>query len=277
MYTIIGGDGQEYGPVPTDQIKAWIAGGRANLDTRAKALGTEEWKPLGEFPAFTPGGAEQSDPVAETAVSADPEAIATDLIARAGKLDIGSCYERSWQLLKSELWPLVGVAVLVNAVGLVFMLLPSPWDMLAASLLGGVLNGGLYYFFLLKVRGRPARLSDAFAGFSVAFAPLMLAGMASAGMVCLGLILLVIPGIYLAVAYTFVYILVIDRKMPFWTAMEVSRRVVTAQWWRVLGLLLLAIPFALLGIALLIVGVFFAMPLVFGAIVYAYEDLCNPR
>ena len=33
MYTIIGGDGKEYGPVTAEQIRSWIAAGRANLET----------------------------------------------------------------------------------------------------------------------------------------------------------------------------------------------------------------------------------------------------
>ncbi len=58
MYTIIGGDGREYGPVSADQVQAWIAGGRANLETKAKAAGTEEWRRLGDFPDFGGGGGE---------------------------------------------------------------------------------------------------------------------------------------------------------------------------------------------------------------------------
>jgi len=57
MFTILGADGKEYGPVPAEQIRAWMAGGRANLDTKAKAAGTDEWHPLGDFPEFrSPGG-----------------------------------------------------------------------------------------------------------------------------------------------------------------------------------------------------------------------------
>lgn len=56
MFTIIGGDGKEYGPVNADQVRAWIAGGRANLDTRAKVFGSDEWRRLGDFAEFaTPG------------------------------------------------------------------------------------------------------------------------------------------------------------------------------------------------------------------------------
>jgi uncharacterized RDD family membrane protein YckC len=52
MFTIIGGDGKEYGPVSTDQIRGWINAGRANLDTKARAVGSEEWRRLGDYPEF---------------------------------------------------------------------------------------------------------------------------------------------------------------------------------------------------------------------------------
>jgi uncharacterized RDD family membrane protein YckC len=53
MFTIIGGDGKEYGPASADQIRAWITAGRANLSTQARAAGTDVWRPLGDFPEFT--------------------------------------------------------------------------------------------------------------------------------------------------------------------------------------------------------------------------------
>lgn len=56
MFTIIGGDGKEYGPVSTEQIRAWIAGGRANLDTQARAAGSQEWRRLGDYAEFSPTG-----------------------------------------------------------------------------------------------------------------------------------------------------------------------------------------------------------------------------
>lgn len=66
MFTIIGGDGQEYGPATTQQIRGWIAAGRANLDTQAKAVGTDEWRRLGDFAEFGPS-AEIPPPLVPTA------------------------------------------------------------------------------------------------------------------------------------------------------------------------------------------------------------------
>jgi len=54
MFMIIGGDGKEYGPATPDQIRTWIKAGRANLETKAKALGSEEWRRIGDFAEFAP-------------------------------------------------------------------------------------------------------------------------------------------------------------------------------------------------------------------------------
>ncbi len=52
MFMIIGGDGKEYGPVTVQQVRTWMEAGRANLDTKAKALGTDEWRRLGDYAEF---------------------------------------------------------------------------------------------------------------------------------------------------------------------------------------------------------------------------------
>lgn len=66
MFTIIGSDGKEYGPVGVSQVQSWIHGGRANLDTKAKAVGSNEWRTLGEFPEFSDSlGAPPPLPAAE--------------------------------------------------------------------------------------------------------------------------------------------------------------------------------------------------------------------
>ncbi len=72
----------------------------------------------------------------------------------------------------------------------------------------------------------------------------------------IGLILLIIPGIYLAVSYTFVMPLIIDKKLDVWGAMEVSRRAVTTHWFTVFGvnfsiMILMLLSLFTLGIAMI--------------------------
>jgi hypothetical protein len=283
MFTIIGGDGKEYGPVTTEQVQSWIASGRANLDTQAKKAGDEQWRRLGDFPEFSGTGA-AVPPVAPAAapadggtgpVNVDPKAYADDLIARAGPLDIGGCLERSWNLLKANFWPIVGTTFVLFVVLLIAQSIPL-LGILVGLLLTGVFYGGLYLFYLKKIRGQPAELGDAFAGFSLAFLPLMLATLVSSLLTTVGLLLLILPGIYLAVSYVFIYLLIVDHRLEFWCAMEVSRRVVTAQWWRVFALVILGAIIAALGLIGLFIGFFVTLPILIGAIAYAFEDLCNP-
>ncbi len=53
MYKIIGADFRHYGPATADQVKQWIAEGRANGQSLAQMDGATDWKPLATFVEFT--------------------------------------------------------------------------------------------------------------------------------------------------------------------------------------------------------------------------------
>lgn len=53
MYKIIGGDGRQYGPITTEQLRQWIAEGRANGQTLVQPEGVPDWKPLSAIPEFS--------------------------------------------------------------------------------------------------------------------------------------------------------------------------------------------------------------------------------
>src|SRR5437867_6430884 len=52
MYRIIGVDGREYGPVSPEQLRQWIAQGRANAQSQVKAEGAADWQTLASLPEF---------------------------------------------------------------------------------------------------------------------------------------------------------------------------------------------------------------------------------
>jgi hypothetical protein len=53
IYKIIGDDGQEYGPVTGEQIRAWIAEGRVESRTPVFVDGAQDWNFVGLLPEFT--------------------------------------------------------------------------------------------------------------------------------------------------------------------------------------------------------------------------------
>jgi len=315
MFTIIGGDGKEYGPVSAEQVRTWLASGRANLSTKVKVVGSEEWRTLGDLAEFSGTGAGAPPPVASTPVTpvvvSDPKAYAADLIARAAPLDVFGCLDRTFKLWTGNFFPLVGVTLLVLLAQAIAGMIPLV-GILSRLLLNGVFCGGLYYYYLGKSRGETRTVGDAFAGFSLAFVPLMLASLITAA-ITLGVMLVfcapifmfliravaagaqhlhtlpefsplaflglgvgVLVMIYLGVSWIFTFPLVIDQGLGPWTAMEVSRRVVGKQWFRVFFVMLLAGILALLGLIGLFIGFFFTIPLMFGGVVCAYESLCRP-
>jgi hypothetical protein len=62
MYKIVGADGRQYGPVSEDQIRRWIAEGRANAQTQVLAEGAMQWKALGTLPQFAAAFGQQPPP-----------------------------------------------------------------------------------------------------------------------------------------------------------------------------------------------------------------------
>lgn len=70
-------------------------------------------------------------------------------------------------------------------------------------------------------------------------------------MIMIGLVLLVLPGIYLMFAYMYAMPLVVEKKMGAWQAMETSRKAVTKVWFRFFGLVWLISLINILGLILL--------------------------
>ena len=84
-----------------------------------------------------------------------------------------------------------------------------------------------------------------------------------------------IPGIYLAVCWTFAVPLVMDKKMDFWDAMELSRKTVNKHWFHCLWLVICVGLVSILGILGCFVGIFISIPIGFAMYAFAYEDMFN--
>jgi uncharacterized membrane protein len=92
---------------------------------------------------------------------------------------------------------------------------------------------------------------------------LALAGILIYVFTVIGFMLLIIPGIYLSVAYSFTVPLIVDKNMDVWEAMELSRKTVTKHWFKVAGLMgLLSIIMFISAIPFLI-GLVWTVPLFF--------------
>lgn len=268
MYKIIGADQKEYGPISADQLRQWIAQGRANANTMVQAEGGTEWKPLSAFPEFAASFTRSAPPPTPPTVSAaEAEKLANEILARDYNLDIGDCLSRAWALIQSDFWPIIGVSALS------LLVIGASNAAYVGIVLNGPLLGGLYWYYLRKIRKERAEVGDAFAGFTLAFLQLFLGSLVSSLLIGVGFLFCILPGIYLAVAWQFTLPLIIDKRIEFWPAMELSRKVISKRWWSFLGFAIVMALVNLVGVIACCVGVFVTAPLTMIALMYAYEDI----
>jgi hypothetical protein len=253
-YRIIGGDQKEYGPATADEIRAWIAEGRANGQTQVRQEGSTEWRPLSSFAEFSGSLSTQSSGSAGPVTAplrGSSQRLTAEVLAARPHLEIARCLSLSWDLLRTNFGLLFGATFVVWLFGAVCQFVPTVSGMAVGVLVGlmqwllsGILYGGVYLVFLKRIRGDPATLNDAFTGFGAAAGQLMLTSFVRALLTKIGLCCLLLPGIYLSVAWVLSIPLVADKHLEFWSAMELSRKAVTRIWFPMLGLILLAfLPF----------------------------------
>ncbi|WP_444906959.1 hypothetical protein ACJJIQ_19000 [Microbulbifer sp. ANSA003] len=88
-----------------------------------------------------------------------------------------------------------------------------------------------------------------------------------------GLILLIIPGIYLMIAYLMTMPLIADRNLSPWEALETSRKAITKNWFAFLGFAIVMILIFLAGSIPLLIGLIWAIPLCSIAFGVAYRKV----
>jgi serine/threonine protein kinase/cytochrome c-type biogenesis protein CcmH/NrfG len=212
-------------------------------------------------------------------------ALSREILARDYSLNIRHCLRRGWALVRNDFWPLVGMSAFV----LVVMSAAASFELVLSSgnssgypqgktsilglLLSGPLMGGLYLYFLKKIRGEAAGVETAFTGFRQPFPHLVIGNFLAGLLTTLGFLCLIIPGIYLLVAWILVIPLIVDKRLEFWPAMQLSRKIVAKHWWKFLGFLTVLALINLAGILVCCVGFFITFPITFAALTYAYEDI----
>ncbi|MHB1175976.1 MAG: DUF975 family protein [Sulfuriferula sp.] len=91
--------------------------------------------------------------------------------------------------------------------------------------------------------------------------PLTLLGIVLTLLIMLGYVLLIIPGIYLSVAYLMSMALMMDRNMGVWEALETSRKAISKHWFKVFFLYLAMGIMFLLACLPIFIGLIWMLPL----------------
>lgn len=140
-------------------------------------------------------------------------------------------------------------------------------------LLAGPLQLGLCFFFLNLVRGEETRFELLFEGFKPLLTVLLSYAIIAA-LTIVGLILLIVPGIIVALGFSMTYYVIADDpEITFQVALEQSWKLTDGYKMELLVLNLRFIPWYLLGLLCLIVGIFAVIPWHNTTLALYYEHL----
>jgi hypothetical protein len=205
-----------------------------------------------------------------------------DAVAGNYEFTIGGVMTEAWALVpgfKGSFWGALGLIYLVFIVfGVVFAIAtgdiggpPSIWLQILNGLLGIIMSPLFVGLMALGVRracGLPVSFSMVF-GYIHKAPVLIAAALLVTLLTYVGLFLLILPGIYLAVAYGMTLPLLAFNQLGIWQAMETSRRTITHRWFALFGLYLVICLLMAVSALPLLIPLVWTLPwslLVFGVV-----------
>ena len=211
-----------------------------------------------------------------------------------------ACLKEGWALVKDRYWVFFGV----TALGILIT------SFVPMAILMGPMFCGIYLTYFSHRRNQPIELGTLFRGFDyfgqsliatlfhmlplmvvlmpayiltyVAFF-VMLASQGNnpepavvfgfIGVAAVFWILLLLFILFVSVLFSFTYPLIVDRGLTGTDAVKLSSRAALANFWPLLGLLVLQTLLGAVGMLFCYVGAFFILPITFGALAVAYEKV----
>lgn len=218
---------------------------------------------------------------------------------RRGVVEPVECIKGGWELIKNQYWLFVGmtfIGVLIgSAVPIILM---------------GPMMCGLNLAFFKTRRGESIEFGTLFKGFDyfgqsvivsllhtvpilvvvipayILFYVSMIVSVAAQGnepspapffgvmaVFFLFWMVVMVLIIVISVGFIFAYPLIVDRKLRAIDAVKLSFRAALANFWRILGMMLLTGLMSMVGVLACYVGAFLVMPIGYAAIAKAYEQV----
>ena len=181
-----------------------------------------------------------------------------EALSRGYDFTISDLLSEAWQRVKGTKGIIIGGFVVFYAVllvasfliggffGILGVVSDSPMLSVVVEMVVGIFASALAYPFMAGINmigirraaDQPISFNDIFSHFGRTV-PLVITAIISMLLIYLGMILLIIPGLYLAIAYMLAIPLVVERGLSPWQALETSRKAISQHWFKVFGLFLL--------------------------------------
>lgn len=212
------------------------------------------------------------------------------------------CIKAGWEMIRQRYWLFVGMAAVGTLIG----------SAVPMGILMGPMMCGLYLSLFKLRRREPVEFGTLFKGFDF-FGPGVIAtllhvlpilvivipayflfyvgmifsmaaqstmeepnpGAMFAVFAMFGLfwLVMIVLMVIVSIGFTFAHPLIVDRKMQGFDAVKLSFKGAMANFWRLLGMAMLSFGLSLVGLLLCYVGMFLVLPITYGAVAAAYEQV----
>ena len=187
-------------------------------------------------------------------------------------INIRSAFVKAWGLYRMHPFFFSMYMLLILSIQGMVVIYLQEYMIVYSTLLAPPLYAGFYLVANKLSRGEVVIYPDFFGGFRF-WIPSVIISLLSQVLITLGLVALILPGIYLGVGYLFAIQMGIFGGLDPWSAMEWSRKLITRNWWQFLGLVLVLLVLNAAGFLLAGIGLILTLPLTFLVLYVLFEDL----
>lgn len=179
---------------------------------------------------------------------------------------------KGWELFKIQWLNTIAFSMLVFTIQGFSTFYLEDYALLVSVVISPPLTAGFFLVANRISRGVEVSFANYFDGFSY-WGILIVTSLVSGILTFFGILALVLPGIYLAVAFMFGVPFALFSGMDFWTSLELSRKLVTMNWWKFFGFVIVLIGLNVLGLLFFFVGLLVTIPISYFAIYSIFEEL----
>ncbi len=201
------------------------------------------------------------------------------------KFLIDEALQFGWQIMKKNFFFFVGILLFILAIQFIPVVLAN-FDFasdivllviyLLIMLVSIVIGMGVVKISLNFYDDKKNSFLTLFSAYKLFFIYL-LATILYTLIVFLGFILLIIPGVYLAIRFSFFEYFIIDKKMGVIKSLKESWKITKGNFWGLLAFMFIVAVINILGAFALLLGLFVSIPITWIAWAFIYRKLSESR
>ncbi|AKP52165.1 DUF2189 domain-containing protein [Cyclobacterium amurskyense] len=186
--------------------------------------------------------------------------------------DIVEALKEGWETYRKVTIYSISFTLLILSLQFLFMYYAEDYIFVFSFFLAGPLFAGFYLVANKVSLNETVIYPDFFKGFRY-YLPVVLVWIVGQVITVLGVFALILPGIYLMVAYMFGVLITLFSGLDFWQSLEYSRKIIHKKWGKffVFGLALALMN--LIGALAFGVGLVITIPVTYYAIYHVFEGL----